>query len=458
MTPARTPHKVFGMRGDAVNSGLRTGVALSVILHAGVAFLASTVPVEEETGEQRARLGALNSSLVSFDFADPLPETPSPPAAPEQRQLTTLMVEPEPIPRLTPEELERKLVLGIDESTQKTPNWMGFADPTEHKALLSEVEQPLLDPNPGTPGAPSTSGVSQSGPQTPMTPNSAPAEEVAQPSPPEMRPAREGPKAPETAKPAGDIARNGSAEGVDQPGNPQPRPGEDRATGDKLALPARGIPDPTRVNPNLPGPKPEERGHTLDPALEPPTPNALKPEVPKKIEATKESAPTVEILSHPETVVPPAPGTPNTTAAAAPTAPMPAGGPSISSVPGATGTRPGEKSPKESDASSTTPTVEIRPGKPAAAQGLDITTKRPIFTSLTRVTAYPQQNPLLKVTFNRAGLVSKVLLVESSGAPDVDSPIVNSVYQWTAKGKLLAEISPTDPTGGITVSFRILLR
>ncbi len=458
MTPARTPHKLPLMRDETINSGLRTGVALSVILHAGVAFVASTVPFEGESGDQRSRAGALNGSLMSFDLSEPAPPIPAPAASEEQRQLTAMLIQPEPAPKpLTPEELERKLVLGIDESTQKTKNWMGFADPTEHMAALSTVDQPQLDPNPGTPGAPAMAGVSQSGPQTPVLPSTAPAEQVVQPIPAELRTPREGVKARDSTKPVGDTARDGSAEGVDQPGNPKPRPGEDHATGDKLARPARGTPERMHIDPNLPGPKPEDRGHTMDPAPEPPTPDALTPESPKKIEPTKDAAPAVEIVAHPETIVPPMPGVPNTAVAAKPTAPMPAGGPTISAAPDATGARPGDKSPKEADAASTTPTIEIRPGKPAAAQGIEINTKRPNFTRLTRVTAFPQ-NPLVKVTFNRLGMVSKVILAESSGVPDVDGPVVNAVYQWTARGKMLAEISATDPVGGITFNFRILLR
>lgn len=446
------------MRGGSLNSGLRTGVALSVVLHASIAFVASTVPFDGESGSAGARAGTLNGSAMSFDLSDPKLLAQTPPTLEEQRQLTALLLPPEPAPKqLTPEELEQKLVLGIDESNQKSPNWIGFKDPTPHSAPLSSVEQPMLDPNPGTPGAPAPVGVSQSGPQSPMVPNTTPAEEVVQPSPAEVRPAREGIKGPETTKPLGDTPRDGGAEGADQPGNPKPREGEANGTGEKRTRPVRGAPDLSRPDPTLPGPTPEELGSIKDPAPDTTVPEAMVPETPKKIEQTKEAAPASEILAHPEPMGPPAPGTPNTTIAAAPTAPMPAGGPSVSSAPGSTGERPGEMSPKEADAASTTPTIDIRPGRPAAAQGLDITTKRPNFTRLTRVTAYPQ-NPLLKVTFNRNGIVSKVVLAESSGISDVDGPVVNAVYQWTAKGKILAEISAADPTGGITVSVRILLR
>lgn len=446
------------MRGGSVNSGLRTGVVLSVVLHASIAFVASTVPFDGDSGSARARAGTLNGSAMSFDLSDPKLLTPAPTTPEEQRVLTAMLLPPEPAPKqLTPEEIEQKLVLGIDESNQKTPNWMGFKDPTPHSAPISSVEQPQLDPNPGTPGAPAPVGVSQSGPVAPTVQNTTPAEELVIPSPAEPRPAREGVKGPESAKPLGETPREGAPDGAEQPGNLKPRDGDADGTGDKRTRPLRGVPDLSHPDPNLPGPAPQDLPLAKAPELDSTSPEALVPETPRKIEPTKESAPTSEILAHPEPMGPPAPGTPNTTSAASATAPMPAGGPSVSSAPGSTGDRPGEKSPKEADAASTTPTIEIRPGRPAAAQGLDITTKRPNFTRLTRVTAYPQ-NPLLKVTFNRNGIVSRVVLAESSGISDVDGPVINAVYQWTAKGKILAEISAADPTGGITVSVRILLR
>jgi outer membrane biosynthesis protein TonB len=196
----------------------------------------------------------------------------------------------------------------------------------------------------------------------------------------------------------------------------------------------------------------------MDPAPDTTTPEATKPETVKTVEPTRDAAPTTEVLAQPEPVGPPSPASPTSAVASTSIAPMPAGGPTVSSAPGATGGHAGEQSPKEADASSTTQTVEIRPGRPAAAQGLDITTKRPNFTRLVRATAYPERNPLLKVTFNRNGVVSKVVLVESSGLADVDQPVMNAVYQWTAKGKILAEISAADPAGGITVQVRILIR
>lgn len=446
------------MRGGSINSGVHTGVVLSLLLHGIVVLVASTVPFTGELPESGARSGMLNGSQASFDLSDPALLTPTPPNSPEQRNLTALLIPPEPTPKpLTPEELEQKLILGIDESNQKTQNWMGFANPTPHAAPLSTVEQPLLDPNPGIPGAPAPVGVSQNGPQAPMVPDTTPAETQAEPTPTEARPAREGVKGPESTKPVGEKPREGVATGIDQLSNPAPREGEANGTGDKHTRPKRGTPDLARPDPTLPGPAPVEPGELMDPAPDTTIPEAATPETIKKVEPTRESAPTTEILAHPEPMGPPAPRTPSTALPTTASAPMPAGGPTVSSAPGATGEHAGEQSPKEADASSTTATVEIRPGRPAAAQGLDITTKRPNFTRLTRVTAYPQ-NPLLKVTFNRNGIVSKVVLAESSGIPDVDGPVMNAVYQWTAKGKILAEISAADPNGGITVSVRILLR
>ncbi len=442
------------MRGAPFISQLRTGLILSVLLHAGICIVAVSLPVNIDPAAAQPRAGIANGSTFTFDPSDPLQ---TPPPTPADKSLTALLVPPEPpLQPLTPEEFERKLTFGIDDSTQKTPNWMGVANPTEHKAPLATVNQPQLDPNPGSPGAPTVAGVSQNGPEVPLQPNTMPADTVAQPvdapNPTDVRPPHEGDANADPSKPTADKPRTGGPEGTDRTDTARPRDGELSASGEKLSQPQRGPADLSHPNPNLPGPRAEDRGHSGE--LMTVRPDDTKPEAPKKIEPIRAASLPQQILPHPQIPTVPTPGA---AASATPTAPMPAGAQSVSAAPGRAGERPGDKSPKEADASSTTPTIEIRPGQPAAAQGLNITTKRPNFTKLVRVTAFPQ-NPLFKVTFNALGIVTNVVLVESSGVPDVDGPVKNSLYQWTASGKILAEISSGDPDVGVTVSIRILLR
>jgi len=102
--------------------------------------------------------------------------------------------------------------------------------------------------------------------------------------------------------------------------------------------------------------------------------------------------------------------------------------------------------------------VEIRLGRPAAAKGLEIVTKRPDFSRLTRMTVYPPNNPRLKVTFNREGRVSEAQFIEPTGLAEIDSPVLNAVYRWTAKGEALSRLPTGDTKAGLSITVTILLR
>jgi hypothetical protein len=424
-------------------------------MHTGVGYFANTVTMGADGGPN-ARNGDREGALLTLDTNDfgqvPLPQADDPNLKKLEEYLAAKQPPPPPpLPQPPPPDLESKLVLGIEKSDQKSPNWLGVANPTEHLAKLSEVTQPQLDQNPGTPGV---AGAGAARP--PMAePNIAPETPVKpQPQPETPAAASEHPKQ-DPVKP-----REGDPSGKDGPPETKPsRAGEPLGTGDKTADPPKGaptpLPEPAKNDIPLPGPSEKTKGveavkdkpkditdtHETIKAIEPP--KAVKP-----VEAVPE---TVHAAPRPEVASPMA-AVPKTSAAAKGSdAPGEAAG-------GGGGEHPGTKSEKEADASSTTASIEIRPGQPAAAQGLDITTRRPNFTRLTRVVASPERNPLFKVTFNYRGVVTKVKLLESSGVKDVDEPVINAIYQWTAKGKALAELTSEDPTSGLTISVRILLR
>ncbi len=123
---------------------------------------------------------------------------------------------------------------------------------------------------------------------------------------------------------------------------------------------------------------------------------------------------------------------------------------------GQPGERPGAKSDKESDAASIEQMLVIRPGMPAAAEGLEIITRRPNFTRLTRVTSLPG-NPILRIVFRRDGRVRLAEVLRSSGSEDVDGPVLNAVYNWQAKGKVLDAL-PKTPSAEISLTVTIVLR
>ncbi len=118
---------------------------------------------------------------------------------------------------------------------------------------------------------------------------------------------------------------------------------------------------------------------------------------------------------------------------------------------------PGIQSDKESDASATTIVAEYRNGKVKAGAGLDIKTVRPTFSKYTKVTAVPT-NPIVEIWFDRSGSVRNVEMKRSSGYRDVDEPVKNAVWAWTARGKVLEELATSKPDGVVKIEITLLLR
>jgi hypothetical protein len=112
---------------------------------------------------------------------------------------------------------------------------------------------------------------------------------------------------------------------------------------------------------------------------------------------------------------------------------------------------PADPSDQESDATSAVevPIDNIKLGKPLAAHGLRIKPRRPEFTTLTMLTAAPN-NPLAELRFRRDGKPQRVRLLKSSGDARIDEGILNSLYRWRASGKRLQELKR-----GETIPIRI---
>jgi hypothetical protein len=436
------------MRGEKYHRGVWIGLILSALMHTGVGIVAAKIPMARGDGD---RLGSLGGGVLALNQPDT--EMVLPPADDEDLRRAEEALRNQPPPEATPPPpgpptppppplVQREmphLILGLENSDQITENWLGSADPTPHSAKLSDVNQSQLDTDPGDPGA--KSGPGAMGVLGPVAPDQMP-------TPSEAKPEEKHLKAPEVK------AREGEAAGGDEA--IQGAKPDDKGTADKTTQAMHGgAPDDHR-DPSLPGPpaKPAsriERGEDNGANDRTDIARASRPVKAIKPKEGSEGDSNENLAGSPTK-----PSKPADKPAISPTAPSAMPG-NTSAEHGGGGEHAGEKSEKEADASSTTKAVEIRPGHPAAAQGLDITTKRPNFTRLTRVTAYPG-NPLLKVTFNAQGIVTKVILLESSGVPDVDEPVINAIYEWKAKGKALAELTSADPDSGITFNVRILLR
>ncbi|MEZ6235677.1 MAG: hypothetical protein R3B68_15955 [Phycisphaerales bacterium] len=125
--------------------------------------------------------------------------------------------------------------------------------------------------------------------------------------------------------------------------------------------------------------------------------------------------------------------------------------------PGGAGT-PGERSESEASAASRQEPIEVRPGRVVAAEGLQITTVRPVFAIATMVMANPR-SPTVVIEFGGDGRVRNAAFVEgrTTGSRDVDLPLLDAIYRWTARGKALETLGD-DPEATISIRMRILLR
>jgi len=140
--------------------------------------------------------------------------------------------------------------------------------------------------------------------------------------------------------------------------------------------------------------------------------------------------------------------------------PTPVGSSSKSSLDGsgAEKGRPGAASTKDSDPFALEETLTIKPGEPAAPEGLQIETVAPEFNHLSVLTGRPK-NPIIEVKFNAKGVVDSADFYKGfdTGRRDFDDPVLQCVHRWTIKGKRLDELRATNPRGHITVKVRMVL-
>jgi len=408
-------------------------ICLSLAAHGGFAVLAGSFGVTiGAASDQDLRAASTPLLLLWSD---------EPPAAPEPELQEQPPEQTEPQPPEPPD--VDTVTLCVAEAAPTTENWMGFDKPTPHAALRSDVEQPALDPNAGAAAPQGLPGLPSPMPQpaTPPTPP-APTFPAAAPGLPALPPE---PAQPPAAQP---IETRAPQQPVREPLD---------AGGTEPTDPAKDIEDDRgTLLPELPDPNEPMllEGSTEQPTFVPPLQNGFVGPPFEASDATDEARESAE-SSRPALSAPPAPAQPSAavpqTPPTPPTSPAQAG----SSNPGAV---PGEASERESDASSPDDPVEIRLGRPAAAKGLEIVTKRPDFSRLTRMTVYPPNNPRLKVTFNREGRVSEAQFIEPTGLAEIDSPVLNAVYRWTAKGEALSRLPTGDTKAGLSITVTILLR
>jgi hypothetical protein len=173
-------------------------------------------------------------------------------------------------------------------------------------------------------------------------------------------------------------------------------------------------------------------------------------------ELAKESATALpNIAASPPSSPPPPPPPPPT-----PPAPAPQRSPAaaVKPAPG----KPGIASERESIATALRNATLVRPGQVVASKGLEIATREARWTITTQMTRRPR-NPTVSITFGRDGRVKRADFLSegerrySTGFEDVDQPLLNAIFSWTARGEPLRALPSGDPEAGVTVVLTIVL-
>ena len=326
--------------------------------------------------------------------------------------------------------------LGIEESNAETLTWIGYQEYAEHLARLSEVEQAAMSAAP-------RSGGGGSPPASSSSPSTARAAAPAIPL--SAQPSAAAPTAtvpsPETETP--EILIDAEVQ-MDEQTEPtkEPEPVDSKALEDSSTTETEATPDPTT--------KPDEQTTTKDEASKDDTDadpaEDVEPDSPSEEKPTPEPAPV------------PAPDPTPTPEPSTEPAPDPAesegDGESEGKGPGEPEPDPGNDADKDAEATSLVrvPASEWKQGKPLAAQGLNIRTRRPSIPLVAWLRYNPRFNPVARIEFDRNGKPKRATLVVKSGEAELDERLTDMLFRWRASGRRLTEL-----TGDQTVAIELQL-
>ena len=119
----------------------------------------------------------------------------------------------------------------------------------------------------------------------------------------------------------------------------------------------------------------------------------------------------------------------------------------------------GTPADRESMATDPNKPLEYRPGQPLAREGLEIKTVRPRWTTTTQLThGVPATNPQIRIRFGRDGKVLRASFVAGTQTRSaaIDEPILNAVYEWTAKGREVDAIPAEPRFAGVDVTITFI--
>ncbi len=395
-------------------------LGLSTAAHVAAICGLATVVVQADPSTARSA-----SSLLSLD--SPLAQMPEekrvPPPPATQQDIERLLAKTLPEkPKEEPEEL--RVRLGVDDGKTDTESWLGHAEATEQSATKSPVEQSAFTLEAGTPGEL----------QTPDSAESQPAAATQTATPP-------GTSETEAVE---KLAREGA-------GKKEQGSGSDEA--DHQLKELQELQQQLRALIGTPVPAAVEQSEYADrvkPGAEGIEGSDRKTqEAKERVEATKAmksgaAAQEPVQASSPATLTSPTPTTISR--------------PPVETTNSGNGKAPGEPDDGESEATSLKDPIDITiNGRVAAAKGLKIRTVQPEFATTTRLTARPR-SPQVSITFNKAGKVVRAAFTpgRSTGYDDVDQPLLNAIYRWTARGETLAKFAAASPRAELTITVNVL--
>ncbi len=134
---------------------------------------------------------------------------------------------------------------------------------------------------------------------------------------------------------------------------------------------------------------------------------------------------------------------PTGNSSAAPAAPGVVGSPGSPGAPGTLGVATGapradsESAPVSLNGGQA---IDVRPGRVVAGEGIEISTAHPRFSAVALSSSIPK-NPLVRIVFDKYGTVIEAEVLRSSGYPNIDGPILASLYKWKASGKKLEQLN-----------------
>lgn len=474
------------------NEGTSRTISMACVASAGVHALLyialSTYgqrPIEPErmSAEVQLMLAPTEAQPPTIDTT-PKPEsvkveTPKPDVRPPEPP-------PPPPPSPAKDEPERVRLGNQNSPETETKTWLGSDKAEENQARKSSVEQGAYTQSPGLPGNPAdTMGPESPAPSAAPSPSAAPADaptspnEAREPTDATRAPATpQAPPPPEAAppndgRPSTTAPEEGSNTAMDasdtSPAPPPPPP-----SGGAPPTPAASAPppaDPEGLLPPAPAGAPAAPAREFTALLTPnetsetneinledlfsPATLTANAGATAKPPMTRERA--IALLreafafsAFPRATLP-APATPPPTPRSA-SNPQPPGG-------GSTGDRPFEKSDRDVDPSSLDDPIDVKPGRPLAAKGLEIKTVPLDLTTLSRRFTWTT-NPVVLVKFGRQGTVLHADFVkgQTAGSPEWNNALLSAMYRWTAAGEELKKLPRNNPEAGVEVQFRILLR